>query len=116
MASLQKATVQQIRNQLTENCIDTLHIYRKLCATSSSSGQLILPETLKYLPIFVLSLIKNAVLRPGTEVNPDERSFIMNLLNCLPVYLSTPLLYPRMFALHSIPEDVRLNRIESQML
>eukprot|EP01119_Soliformovum_irregulare_P014673 TRINITY_DN4026_c0_g1_i1.p1 TRINITY_DN4026_c0_g1~~TRINITY_DN4026_c0_g1_i1.p1 ORF type:complete len:883 (-),score=243.77 TRINITY_DN4026_c0_g1_i1:77-2725(-) len=105
MSQIQKTEVKKVSDSITDNCIDTLYTYRKLCAASSSTGQLILPETLKYLPIFVLSLIKNNVLRPGREVQPDERSFLMNLLNCIPVALSTPFLYPRMFALHDIPQD-----------
>ncbi|KAK3017807.1 hypothetical protein RJ639_003664 [Escallonia herrerae] len=45
----------QIREQLTNHCINILHSYRKFCATVSSSGQLILPEALKLLPLYTLA-------------------------------------------------------------
>ncbi len=35
-----------------------LACYRKNCAQSTTAGQLILPETLKLLPVYVTSLIK----------------------------------------------------------
>jgi protein transport protein SEC24 len=35
-----------------------LACYRKNCAQSTVAGQLILPETLKLLPVYVTSLIK----------------------------------------------------------
>jgi len=100
-----KQGVLTVRNNLIESCISLLYIYRKFCATSSSSGQLILPESLKLLPIYVLALIKNTVLRPGFDILPDERAYLLSLLNSIPVTLSTPFIYPRMFSLHNIPKE-----------
>ncbi|CAK7340908.1 unnamed protein product [Dovyalis caffra] len=45
-----------VRERLTNFCINILLSYRKFCATVSSSGQLILPEALKLLPL-VYSLL-----------------------------------------------------------
>ncbi|XP_058195522.1 protein transport protein SEC24 C isoform X2 [Rhododendron vialii] len=44
----------QVREQVTNLCINILHSYRKFCATVSSAGQLILPEALKLLPLYTL--------------------------------------------------------------
>ena len=44
----------QVREQMMNFCINILHAYRKFCATVSSSGQLILPEALKLLPLYTL--------------------------------------------------------------
>lgn len=46
----------QIREQVTNVCVNILHSYRKFCATVSSSGQLILPEALKLLPLYTLGI------------------------------------------------------------
>lgn len=46
----------QVREQVTNLCINILHSYRKFCATVSSSGQLILPEALKLLPLYTLGI------------------------------------------------------------
>jgi len=97
-----KMNMYQLRMNLTEKCVEILYAYRKFCATSSSPGQLILPEALKLLPVFVLAVQKNALMRPGTDVHADERSFLLHLINHLSPTLTTPLLYPRMYALHTI--------------
>ena len=46
----------QVRERLTDRCISVLCSYRKFCATVTSSGQLILPETLKLLPLYILGI------------------------------------------------------------
>lgn len=43
-----------VREHITNFCINILLSYRKFCATVSSSGQLILPEALKLLPLYTL--------------------------------------------------------------
>lgn len=45
-----------------------LYSYRKRCAPESSSGQLILPETLRVLPLFALCAHKMLALRPNGQV------------------------------------------------
>ena len=45
-----------VREQVTNLCINALSSYRKFCATVSSSGQLILPEALKLLPLYTLGM------------------------------------------------------------
>lgn len=50
------APLAQVRDQATNVCINILYSYRKFCATASSSGQLILPEALKLLPLYTLGM------------------------------------------------------------
>ncbi|PQM35755.1 protein transport protein Sec24-like [Prunus yedoensis var. nudiflora] len=89
----------RVREQVTNLCISSLLSYRKFCATVSSSGQLILPEALKLLPLYTLALIKSTGLR--TEGKIDERSFWINHVS-LSVPLAVPLVYPRMVAIHDL--------------
>lgn len=51
------APLAQVRDQATNVCINILHSYSKFCATRSSSGQLIMPEALKFLPLYTLGMI-----------------------------------------------------------
>ncbi|KAL0415590.1 UNVERIFIED_CONTAM: protein transport protein Sec24-like CEF [Sesamum latifolium] len=92
----------QVRDQATNACINILYSYRKFCATVSSSGQLILPEALKLLPLYTLALLKSNGLR--TDGRIDDRSFWMNYVSPLPTPLVIPLVYPRMIAVHEIDE------------
>ncbi|KAK7357863.1 hypothetical protein VNO80_17160 [Phaseolus coccineus] len=89
-----------VREQVTNLCINALFSYRKFCATVSSSGQLILPEALKLLPLYTLALTKSTGLR--TEGKIDERSFWMNYVSSISVPLAIPLVYPRMVAIHDL--------------
>ncbi|PPD78935.1 hypothetical protein GOBAR_DD24135 [Gossypium barbadense] len=90
----------QVREQVTNLCINILFSYRKFCATVSSSGQLILPEALKLLPLYTLALIKSTGLRNDGRI--DDRSFWFNYVSSLSTPLSVPLVYPRMFAIHNL--------------
>ncbi|XP_057422858.1 protein transport protein SEC24 C-like isoform X1 [Lotus japonicus] len=89
-----------VREQVTNLCINALFSYRKFCATVSSSGQLILPEALKLLPLYTLALTKSTGLR--TEAKIDERSFWINYVSSLSAPLAIPLVYPRMVAIHDL--------------
>ncbi|KAM7475291.1 hypothetical protein LguiB_022534 [Lonicera macranthoides] len=90
----------QVREQVTNLCINILHSYRKFCATVSSSGQLILPEALKLLPLYTLALIKSTGLR--TDGRIDDRSFWINYVSSLSTLLAIPLVYPRMITVHDL--------------
>ncbi|XP_021896365.1 protein transport protein Sec24-like At4g32640 [Carica papaya] len=88
----------QVREQVTNLGVNTLLSYRKFCATVTSSGQLILPEALKLLPLYTLALIKSTGLR--TDGRIDDRSFWINYVSSLSTPLAIPLVYPRMLAVH----------------
>nr|CAD1831562.1 unnamed protein product [Ananas comosus var. bracteatus] len=88
----------QVREQITNLCINILHSYRKFCASVSSSGQLILPEALKLLPLYTLALIKSIGLRNDGRL--DDRSYWVSHVASLSILLAVPLVYPRMISLH----------------
>ncbi|XP_006352770.1 protein transport protein Sec24-like CEF [Solanum tuberosum] len=92
------APLSRIREQVTNLCINILHSYRKFCATVSSSGQLILPEALKLLPLYTLALVKSTGLRADGQI--DSRSFWINYVSPLSTPLAIPLVYPRLIAIH----------------
>uniref|UniRef100_I1R612 Zinc finger Sec23/Sec24-type domain-containing protein n=1 Tax=Oryza glaberrima TaxID=4538 RepID=I1R612_ORYGL len=90
----------QVRDQVTSTCINILQSYRKHCASVSSSGQLILPEALKLLPLYTLALIKCVGLR--TDGRLDDRSYWVSTVSSISVLLAIPLVFPRMIALHDL--------------
>uniref|UniRef100_A0A0E0RGN8 Zinc finger Sec23/Sec24-type domain-containing protein n=1 Tax=Oryza rufipogon TaxID=4529 RepID=A0A0E0RGN8_ORYRU len=90
----------QVRDQVTSTCINILQSYRKHCASVSSSGQLILPEALKLLPLYTLALIKSVGLR--TDGRLDDRSYWVSTVSSISVLLAIPLVFPRMIALHDL--------------
>lgn len=54
-----------LHTKLTDACVDILTAYRNNCASSTSPGQLILPEAFKLLPVYVHGAIRSSVLRGG---------------------------------------------------
>ncbi|KAL6545603.1 Protein transport protein Sec24B [Orobanche gracilis] len=94
------APLSQVRDLAINVCTNILHSYRKFCATVSSSGQLILPEALKLLPLYTLALLKSIGLRSDGRI--DERSFWINHISPLPTPFVIPLVYPRMIAIHNL--------------
>jgi hypothetical protein len=110
-----------VMQDMTEHTIEMLHSYRKHCAASSSPGQLILPDSLKLLPLYLAVIGKlcafntnklvDTKARPGAPPRPpfadvavraDARMAQLELLNGLPANRIVPFLYPRLFALHSM--------------
>ncbi|CAM8891355.1 unnamed protein product [Rhodiola kirilowii] len=89
-----------VKEQITNLCINILYSYRKYCATVSSSGQLILPEALKLLPLYTLALTKSTGLRNDGRI--DDRSFWITLVSSISTTLAVPLVYPRMIAIHDL--------------
>lgn len=55
----------EVRENLMEQCAQILACYRKNCASPSSTGQLILPEVMKLLPVYLNSLVKSGILASG---------------------------------------------------
>jgi protein transport protein SEC24 len=93
--------VAQERERMSSQCVNILYTYRKFCATASSSGQLILPEALKLLPLYTMALTKSVGLR--TDARIDERSYWLTRAASLSASLAIPLVYPRMFSVHNLP-------------
>lgn len=60
---IMKKSLKQIRDELTEICINILACYRKSVSSSIPTSQLVLPENLKLLPIYILCLLKLPALK-----------------------------------------------------
>jgi protein transport protein SEC24 len=57
-----KYSIESSRADIFKKCVQMLFIYRKYCATNPAPGQLILPESLKLLPLYTLAMMKCKVL------------------------------------------------------
>ncbi|KAF0896612.1 hypothetical protein E2562_026314 [Oryza meyeriana var. granulata] len=94
------STLLHLREEVTNTCINILQSYRKYCASVSSSGQLILPEALKLLPLYTLALIKSVGLR--NEGRLDDRSYWISLVSSVSVLLAVPMVFPRLIPIHDL--------------
>jgi len=91
-----------VRENLMNQCAQVLTCYRKNCASPSSIGQLILPECMKLLPLYMNCIIKSNLLQGGSEVSTDDRSYLMNLVNGMSVKDTVAFFYPRLLPLHEL--------------
>ncbi|XP_070608180.1 protein transport protein Sec24C isoform X2 [Erythrolamprus reginae] len=94
--------VKTVRDTLINQCAQILACYRKNCASPSSAGQLILPECMKLLPVYLNCVLKSDVLQPGSEVTTDDRSYIRQLVSSMDVAETHVFFYPRLLPLTKI--------------
>lgn len=94
------------KEKMTKSCADMLHAYRSNCASTASAGQLILPESLKLLPLYIGSIRKLPAFRAGLDIRADDR--LVSLIQALgmPMPLTSPVLYPRLYTMHPLSDRV----------
>eukprot|EP00918_Siedleckia_nematoides_P081597 GHVU01178917.1.p1 GENE.GHVU01178917.1~~GHVU01178917.1.p1 ORF type:complete len:657 (-),score=140.48 GHVU01178917.1:136-2106(-) len=76
------------REEIVKDVADILYSYRLHCAASSSSGQLILPDSLKLLPIYCSALSLSLSLSLSLYLSPSPLSPSLYLSPSLPFSLS----------------------------
>jgi len=107
--AVEKALVTKLsdaRQAVLHKCIDILSVYRTSFASPNTSNtQLVLPESLKLLPLYTLALIKHTAFRSGAEVKPDERSYHLAVLRTLGALGSICFLYPRLYHISAMPAE-----------
>jgi len=98
------STPKSIRENIITQAANMLACYRKNCAQTTTAGQLILPETLKLLPVYVTSLIKCDALTGTQTVTTDDRSWLIHRLMSMNTKGTSTYLYPRIYPLHTLDE------------
>uniref|UniRef100_A0A8C3LJU4 SC24C protein n=1 Tax=Chrysolophus pictus TaxID=9089 RepID=A0A8C3LJU4_CHRPC len=97
--------VKAVRDSLINQCAQILACYRKNCASPSSAGQLILPECMKLLPVYLNCVLKSDVLQPGPEITTDDRAYIRQLVTSMDVAETNVFFYPRLLPLTKADVD-----------
>jgi len=85
--------------KLQNSCLEMLRAYRSLCPPHAKSmSTLLLPESLKLLPLYVLGLMKGPLF--SQDMRPDDRSHAFYAYSTMPVAHSTVLSHPRLLQVH----------------
>ncbi|KOC60808.1 Protein transport protein Sec24C [Habropoda laboriosa] len=104
-----ESTPKTVKDNLIARSSNILAAYRKHCASPSNAGQLILPECMKLLPLYINSLLKTDALSGGADMTIDDRSFVMQAITTMPISISVVYVYPRLLLLHEVdPQDTEL--------
>jgi len=97
-----KDSMANIRNKFLDTVIEILASYRGYCAKTPATGQLILPESLRLLPIYSLGLLKSPLMGPLQRgslftVLPDARSYLMLAHQSISMKDQSALIYPTIY-------------------
>lgn len=91
-----------VKDNIVTRAAQILATYRKNCASPSSAGQLILPECMKLLPLYVNCLLKSDALSGGSDMTIDDRSFVMQTAMTMDIPTSVNFYYSRLIPIHDI--------------
>ncbi|XP_031416432.1 protein transport protein Sec24C isoform X2 [Clupea harengus] len=103
--SMLNSPTKNVRDILVNQCAQILACYRKNCASPSSAGQLILPECMKLLPVYLNCVLKSDVLHPAADTSLDDRAYLRQLLSCMDASESHVFFYPRLLPLHKMDTE-----------
>ncbi|CAO1356003.1 unnamed protein product [Diamesa hyperborea] len=98
-------TPKVFRDNLINRAAQILACYRKNCASPTSAGQLILPECLKLLPLYVSCLLKNDAFSGGSDITLDDRSYVMYFVSTMDLPTSVSFFYPRLIPIHQLASE-----------
>ena len=90
------------KDNLINRAAQILACYRKNCASPTSAGQLILPECLKLLPLYVSCLLKNDAFSGGSDITLDDRSYVMYFVSTMDLPTSVTYFYPTLIPIHGV--------------
>lgn len=93
------------RENILKKLVECLYYYRTKCSKSTPMQQLILPASVKYLPLLMTSFIKSPVIRKNKS--GLSSNYIVSYINRLlrePTHLTIKSLYPRLYRVDDILE------------
>ncbi|CCD24426.1 COPII subunit SFB2 NDAI_0D01130 [Naumovozyma dairenensis CBS 421] len=110
--AIQKAinsSLNEARDFLTRSIQDILLSYKKEIVSSNVTGTspLRLSSNLRMLPLLIHCLTKNAAFR-ASIIPSDHRSGALNYLETAPLKYLIKNIYPNVYSLHDMPDDVGL--------
>ncbi|KAM6075917.1 protein transport protein Sec24D [Chlamydotis macqueenii] len=91
-----------VREILLNQTAHMLACYRKNCANQLTVNQLILPDAMKVLPVYVNSLLKSGVLVSRPEIPTDERVYHRQLVMSMGVADTQMFFYPQLLPIHGL--------------
>ncbi|XP_063220045.1 protein transport protein Sec24A [Bacillus rossius redtenbacheri] len=92
------------RDAFINVAIDVLSAY-KLVVNSGPSGDLLAPNNLCLLPLYILALLKCVAFRTGQSTRLDDRLFAMCQMKTLPLGQLIQTIYPDLYPVHNLDDQ-----------
>ncbi|KAL5234430.1 hypothetical protein ACI65C_001840 [Semiaphis heraclei] len=111
MYKILESSGRQVKEAITNKTAQILATYRKHCASPSSAGQLILPECMKLMPLYVNCLIKSDAMSGGPDLTVDDRWYNMHLVITADIPTTLGYFYPRLIPIHTLADEKILDDV-----
>ena len=99
-----------VRLNLENKIINSFKYYRIKEKSSTPANQLILPVSIRYLPLYVDSFLKTGILSNKNQPEMlNQIIYIMNKLLRDPIYSTTKFLYPKFYRIDNIDGEQTIN-------
>ena len=100
-----KTDFKNVRLNLENKIINSFKYYRVKEKSTTPSNQLILPVSIRYLPLYINSFLKTGILSNQNKKEMlNQIIYIMNKLLRDPIYSTTKFLYPKFYRIDNIEE------------
>ncbi|XP_016297303.1 protein transport protein Sec24C [Sinocyclocheilus anshuiensis] len=104
-----ESPLQSLREELQTEVTEMLACFRKQsCTTSVSPGQLVLPQFLKAVPVYINSLRKSEVLLPGLRSSVHQRLQQRSLIVSMDTLSTASQFYPLILPLSVSADNVNM--------
>ena len=98
-----------VKANLEDRIVNSFKCYRVKEKSKTPSNQLILPQSIRYLPLFVDSFLKTGILSNHNKPEMiNQTIYIMNKLLREPIYSTIKYLYPKFYRIDDI-QKVQIN-------
>jgi len=109
-----------VKNDVRDRVVRSLSTYRQVVKQGGGFSQLVLPDSLRLLPLYACALTKQDALMGGQEIRADERIYAFSCLTTGNVWQTNLMIHPLAFAINEIPDpqdeseeiDLDLNRMQ----
>eukprot|EP01117_Protostelium_nocturnum_P004661 TRINITY_DN1689_c0_g1_i1.p1 TRINITY_DN1689_c0_g1~~TRINITY_DN1689_c0_g1_i1.p1 ORF type:complete len:885 (-),score=320.50 TRINITY_DN1689_c0_g1_i1:213-2867(-) len=106
--ALTSSKLNDARESVMNKIVDILAVYKTDLATKKEGSTLLLPESLKLLPLYIMALFKHTAFRQtvADKTRPDERTYLFNYFRMAPSPALLGSIYPQMYPLVGLGEEV----------
>ena len=108
-----RTDLNNVKKNLEDKIINSFKYYRVKEKSDTANNQLILPISIRYLPLYIDSFLKTGIL--SYQSRPEMINYILYLINKLlrePIYSSMKFLYPKFYRIDDI-EGQQINQNKS---
>ncbi|CAF1303782.1 unnamed protein product [Adineta ricciae] len=101
------SSIQEAREAMSNVACDIL----KSCLITSSSNRafsLMVPYSLRLIPLYMLSMIKSTAFRAASASRIDDRAYYLDLCKTLPIQYLMQIFYPDLYPIHTIEDKSQI--------